>query len=103
MLKRHLALHLNSQDNVATLLEVAKQGELIAVNDCKGTTLKVLEAVEEVPCGHKIAIEDIPAGANVIKYGEVIGRSISDIQAGAYVHIHNLESLRGRGDLNEQN
>lgn len=34
-----------------------------------------------------------------MKYGESIGAASSDIKKGDYVHIHNLEALRGRGDL----
>lgn len=48
--------------------------------------------VGEIPAGHKIAAEDIKAGAPVIKYGEVIGRATKDIQKGEWVHSHNLKS-----------
>ncbi len=35
------------------------------------------------------------------KYGQVIGRATKDIEAGGHVHVHNLESTRGRGDKAE--
>lgn len=35
----------------------------------------------------------------VIKYGEIIGKASVEIRKGQHVHVHNLESLRGRGDL----
>ena len=35
----------------------------------------------------------------LMKYGESIGRASRDIQKGDYVHVHNLEAMRGRGDL----
>lgn len=34
-----------------------------------------------------------------MKYGESIGRANEDIAFGEYVHIHNMEAMRGRGDL----
>ena len=34
----------------------------------------------------------------VRKYGEIIGLATKDIQQGEYVHVHNIESCRGRGD-----
>jgi len=37
-------------------------------------------------------------GEPVIKYGEVIGRATKDIGEGTHAHVHNIESLRGRGD-----
>jgi altronate dehydratase small subunit len=38
-------------------------------------------------------------GDDVIKYGEVVGRTTATINIGDHVHVHNVESLRGRGDL----
>jgi len=52
-----------------------------------------------IPHGHKVALRALPAGAEVIKYGVVIGRLIRPVIAGEHVHTHNLESMRGRGDL----
>ena len=55
--------------------------------------------IGDVPYGHKIAVRDIRKGELIIKYGEEIGIATHDIRRGEYVHIHNLDSLRGRGDL----
>lgn len=44
----------------------------------------------DVPAGHKIALKDVPIGAAIIKYGHVIGRASAPIEAGAWVHSHNL-------------
>lgn len=52
-----------------------------------------------IPYGHKIALVAVARGASIIKYGQVIGRATADIAPGDHVHVHNLESLRGRGDL----
>jgi altronate dehydratase len=48
--------------------------------------------LEAVKLGHKIAIYDIPAGQNVLKFGVAIGRASKDIRAGQWVHLHNLTS-----------
>ncbi|GHT38117.1 altronate hydrolase [Bacteroidia bacterium] len=42
--------------------------------------------------GHKYALKLIRAGENVIKYGFPIGHALTDIQAGEYVHVHNLKT-----------
>ena len=34
----------------------------------------------------------------VTKYGEEIGIATTEITAGEHVHIHNIDSIRGRGD-----
>lgn len=52
--------------------------------------------------GHKYALRAIPAGAPVLKYGQPIGRALTSIAPGEHVHINNVESLRGRGDLEQE-
>ncbi|MGZ5180715.1 MAG: UxaA family hydrolase [Ramlibacter sp.] len=44
----------------------------------------------QVPAGHKIAARAIALGEPVRKYNAVIGVAARDIQAGDYVHSHNL-------------
>ncbi|MHB9092657.1 MAG: UxaA family hydrolase, partial [Chloroflexota bacterium] len=56
-------------------------------------------ALEAIPFGFKVALVDILRGEPIFKYGEIIGRASCPIQQGALVHVHNLEGLRGRGDL----
>ncbi len=51
-----------------------------------------LEPDGGVPFGHKVALSDIPAGAEVLKYGYPIGRATSEIKAGAHVHSHNMKT-----------
>ena len=46
-----------------------------------------------------VALCDIKKGEHIMKYGECIGAASCDIKKGDYVHVHNLEALRGRGDL----
>jgi len=55
-------------------------------------------ALSDVPVYHKIAKVFVKAGNEVFKYGEPIGIASKDIQPGEHVHVHNLESARGRGD-----
>ena len=43
-----------------------------------------------VPRGHKVAVRDLPVGAVVRKYGQVIGAATAPIAAGEHVHTHNL-------------
>ena len=53
-----------------------------------------LDVVDPVPLGHKIALRDLPAGEQVIKYGIAIGRATRDIRAGEHVHVHNVKGER---------
>jgi hypothetical protein len=86
-------LVISSRDNVATALESLETGRSFAVN---GTELT---ATQRIPRGHKIALRPILAGEPVMKYGNPIGTATTDIAAGSHVHVHNVSSARGRGDL----
>ena len=85
-------LLLNKKDNVVNALKQKKKGDRIRFVD------RIIEILQEIPAGHKIAISEIKRGDPVIKYGESIGVAVEDIMPGEWVHIHNLESTRARGD-----
>ena len=62
-----LALKVNDKDNVATIFaEQVQGGDAIQVRDKKGETIEV-KALEAVPYGHKIALQDIVKGADYCK------------------------------------
>lgn len=88
---------IHPDDNVAIALKDLEEGISIQV-ETKVEQIEITPLVP-IPFGHKIALKAIQKGANVIKYGEVIGRATQNIEAGEHVHIHNVESNRGRGDL----
>lgn len=94
-----VALKCNDKDNVAVVFsEEATAGSVITVRDKKGNK-EELKINQDVPYGHKAALKHISKGEEVIKYGEVLGVATKDIEKGDYVHVHNLDSQRGRGDL----
>ena len=94
-----LALHVDEKDNVATIFaNGVTDGTEVEVRDKSGKAERV-KVIGDVPFGHKIAVVQIGKGENIVKYGETIGRANSDIAKGEYVHVHNLDALRGRGDL----
>ncbi len=91
------AIVLNPNDNVATALADLKAGETLEleISDQR----KIIKLTTDVPFGHKLSLSRIEPNSPVIKYGEVIGMSSVPIEPGDYVHIHNIGSTRGRGDL----
>ena len=90
------AIKMNPKDNVATAIDDVESGEVIGVKNDEVFEIQVLQ---EIPFGHKFALRDIAEGEEIVKYGEVIGRATAEIRKGEHVHVHNVESLRGRGDL----
>jgi altronate dehydratase small subunit len=91
------ALQLEPGDNVATLV-VDAEGNTELTIQAPGKTV-VLTTVDSIPFGHKVALTSLNKGDIVSKYGRPIGRTMSDIPKGGLVGVHNLEGLRGRGDL----
>ena len=51
-----------------------------------------IEARQEIPLGHKIALSDHEQDTNVIKYGFPIGRTTAEIKKGEHLHVHNTKT-----------
>ncbi|MCH4188576.1 MAG: altronate dehydratase family protein [Megasphaera sp.] len=83
------AIHVGSGDNVATALIALKKGD-----EALGITI-----LEDIPQGHKFATASIQKGQPVIKYDAHIGAATENIEPGRWVHVHNIEGERGRGDV----
>jgi altronate dehydratase small subunit len=90
------ALVMDGRDHVATAIKDLQAGERITY--MKQEQVYELTLVDSIPFGHKIAIEEIPEGTDIRKYGEIIGRTTQPVAAGEHVHVHNVEGIRGRGD-----
>jgi altronate dehydratase small subunit len=93
------AIVMDSKDNVATLLADVDANDVVQV--MMGDAISETTVLETIRFGHKFATEAITKGGDIVKYGEVIGRATQDIGKGRHVHVHNVESLRGRGDLSK--
>lgn len=89
------AIVLNRSDNVATLIDKGDAGERCVL---QGEAAGEVVLKQAVPFGHKICIRDTPAGGDVVKYGQVIGKAAKALVVGEHTHVHNVESARGRGD-----
>ncbi|SDP44229.1 UxaA family hydrolase [Selenomonas ruminantium] len=84
------AVRIAAEDNVAVALTKIDKGECLQVGDVEVT------ACEEIPQGHKIALQSVAENENIIKYGYPIGHAAQDISPGCWVHTHNLRTnLKG--------
>lgn len=93
-----MALQVNDKDNVATVFSEGVLSDCFVTIHNKRGEQYVCTAKSSIPYAHKIAIKTIHRGDHVVKYGESLGLATQDIQIGEHVHVHNLESERGRGD-----
>jgi altronate dehydratase small subunit len=90
------AIVMKPVDNVCTVVEAIEPGTSVTV--AVGAEQLAVTVVDKIPFGHKFALRAIKRGEAVKKYGETIGLATRDILPGQHVHVHNLESCRGRGD-----
>ncbi len=81
-------LVLDSRDNVGIVADGASPGSHFVVDGCAWDDGPKVR--ETIPRGHKMALCDIPAGGAVCKHGIPIGRALSPIPAGSWVHTHNV-------------
>lgn len=82
-------LIIHPRDNVAVALRNLAPGE-----DAQGKGIVGLKVIDEIPPSHKIALRDLGAGEEIVKYGEVVAVTTREIKRGEWVHTHNLESNR---------
>ena len=79
------AIRLNPQDNVAIARRDIPAGTVLELD---GRQIRLDGAVA---AGHKFALEEIAPGAEVRRYGYLIGCASRAISAGEWVHSHNLD------------
>lgn len=88
------AIKINARDNCAVLLTDVRKGDPVEVRSDTGTSR--LSARQAIAAGHKIALASLAADQPIVKYGEEIGRAAAAIEAGDWIHLHNVYCLRGR-------
>ncbi len=79
-------IKINPADNVVVCLRAFSKGEVIDL-DGKQTVL-----LQDTPAGHKVLLEDVVAGTDIIKYGYPIGHAREDLKAGMWVNENNLKT-----------
>lgn len=80
-------LKINANDNVAVVL-----ADVLTVGDVVELDGQRVVVQQEVARGHKVALVDMGAGQQVVKYGYPIGHLTQAVKAGEWIHTHNLKS-----------
>ena len=53
-----------------------------------------LEARQDIPIGHKVALRDMAVGDTVVKYGIDMGKVVAAIRKGEHAHVQNIKTKR---------
>lgn len=90
----HFVLH-DAHDTVAVVVvEGVKAGMTLNGWIMDEDRLITIEARQDIPIGHKIALKDMAVDGTVIKYGIDMGRVVAPIKAGEHAHVHNIKTKR---------
>jgi len=79
---------LDARDNIAIAIADLHVGDVVTLG---AASIRILN---DVPRGHKVALESLASGSDVLRYGEIIGATTKDVTVGEHVHVHNLISKR---------
>lgn len=85
-MKQTSFLKINPADSVVVCLQAISAGTLLEI-DGKSITL-----LQDTPAGHKVAINDMKEGEDIIKYGYPIGHALKDLKAGEWINEDNLKT-----------
>lgn len=85
-------IQINKKDNVAVALLPINKGDIVEIENLK------IELKEDIKKGHKFTLKPLKKNKDIIKYGMPIGHILEDIEAGQWIHTHNLKT--NLNDLN---
>jgi (2R)-sulfolactate sulfo-lyase subunit alpha len=85
----------DTEDSVGVVVvETVKAGTALTGLDMEAGQTLHIDALADIPLGHKIALKDLAEGETVLKYGHDIGKTVAAVKTGDHVHVHNLKTKR---------
>jgi len=94
MATTHFIVHDKADTVGVVVVETVKAGDTITGWVLEDDSTITIKALDPVPLGHKIALNDIKKGDTVLKYGHDIGMASAPIGKGRHAHIHNMKTKR---------
>jgi (2R)-sulfolactate sulfo-lyase subunit alpha len=90
----HFVLH-DAKDTVAVVVvEGVKAGTAMTGWIMDEDRMINVQAQQDIPIGHKVALKDMTVGDTVLKYGIDMGKVVANIKAGQHAHVHNIKTKR---------
>jgi (2R)-sulfolactate sulfo-lyase subunit alpha len=90
----HFVVHDEGDSVGVVVVEGVKSGQSLTgwIMD-QDKDIKV-QAQNDIPIGHKLAIKALANNDTVIKYGVDIGKTVAPIKVGEHAHVHNIKTKR---------
>ncbi|HYI04703.1 MAG TPA: UxaA family hydrolase [Reyranella sp.] len=90
----HCVLH-DAADTVAVVVvEGVAAGTAMTGWVMDDDRLIELQAQQDIPIGHKVALKDMDVGDTVVKYGIDMGKVVAPIRKGEHAHVQNVKTKR---------
>ena len=90
----HFVLH-DAKDTVAVVVvEGVKAGMSLSGWIMDEDRMTSVDARQDIPIGHKVALKDMAPGETVWKYGIDMGKVVAPIKAGEHAHVQNIKTKR---------
>jgi (2R)-sulfolactate sulfo-lyase subunit alpha len=90
----HFVLH-DAKDTVAVVVvEGVKAGMQLKGWIMDEDKMISVDAKQDIPIGHKVALRDMNTGDTVWKYGIDMGKVVAPIKAGEHAHVQNIKTKR---------
>jgi len=82
------AIIIHEKDNVAVVLEDIQQEQPVIIEN-----REAFETISDISYSHKVLLEDVGSGGDIVKYGEVIGQATGELKKGEWIHTHNMNVI----------
>ena len=90
----HFVLH-DARDTVAVVVvEGMKAGMAMTGWIMDEDRMIDVQALQDIPIGHKVALADMATGDTVLKYGIDMGKVVAPIKKGEHAHVQNIKTKR---------
>ena len=90
----HFVLH-DAKDTVAVVVvEGVTAGMTLNGWIMDEDRMMTVQAKQDIPIGHKVALVDMAPGDTVVKYGIDMGKVVAPAQRGQHAHVHNIKTKR---------
>ena len=90
----HFVLH-DAKDTVAVVVvEGVNAGTAMTGWIMDEDRMINVQALQDIPIGHKVALRDMAVGDTVWKYGIDMGKVVAAVKTGQHAHVHNIKTKR---------
>ena len=90
----HFVLHDKGDTVAVVVVEGVKAGMTLNGWIMDEDRTMTLQAQQDIPIGHKVALKPMAVGDTVVKYGIDMGKVVAPVKAGEHAHVHNIKTKR---------